>query len=111
MYPTMRAVKLILMKLSRDTIFLTSLLTGLLTGQDLLHRLPVIPHPSLGEMLGLADRESGMVKDDLCAGTFFDQFEAGERITPRIPTAGTPCLDHAFTGHKLDLPSGDVSAE
>ena len=52
-----------------------------------------------------------MVKHDPARGALRHEFEPGNRKNARRPIACSPSLDNPYVWHKLDLPSGDESAE
>jgi len=67
--------------------------------------------PTSVEVVELADRETGVVKDDGGTGGCGLEFEVGDRIEAWIPVSGTPCLNNASINNELDVAANDLVLE
>lgn len=73
--------------------------------------LPIIAVPALGEVVGFAIRETGVIENKLGGGALVGELEFRDGEDAGIPAAGAPGLDDAFAGDEFDLAADDVAAE
>jgi hypothetical protein len=79
--------------------------------QNFFEGLPIMAFPAFGEVLALAIRKTGVVKDEFAVGALLGQLEPGNRVMTGIPIDYAPSLDNALVGHKLNLPPDDMAGK
>jgi len=77
--------------------------TASLSGQELLHWIPVVAVPAGVEVVVLPRWKAGVVEEQREFVVAWFQFESDNGVYTCIPVRGAPCLDDALVGDQLDV--------